>query len=288
MNRRTVVFVVLMALAMGAAVEAKYAPVRRAREALRDAPPSPYSFDRFGRLIAMRGKKEMTCPPAGERTEVLLTIGQSNAANHAGQRFASKYGARIVNFFAGKCYLAASPLLGASGHMGESWTLLANKMIASGLAEQVVIVPTAIGDTPIARWASGDLRSMLSEVLGGLQAAGYKPTRVIWHQGESDFVARTDPAEYVERFRSVVALLRSHGVNAPIYAAVATRGERYHGWSIDNPLAKVQRHLPGAEAVVDTDALITDLARYDGVHFSMTGQEQYTDALLKTFREEDR
>jgi hypothetical protein len=38
----------------------------------------------------------------------------------------------VINFSAGHCYRAASPLLGADGELGEIWTLLGTKLIQSG------------------------------------------------------------------------------------------------------------------------------------------------------------
>jgi len=88
--------------------------------------------DELGRIISYPNKVEVGCPKAGDgKTAVLLIIGQSNSGNYAGQRYRSEHGEQVINFFAGRCYLASSPLLGASGIGGESFTLLANKMIES-------------------------------------------------------------------------------------------------------------------------------------------------------------
>ncbi|WP_456671162.1 hypothetical protein [Bradyrhizobium sp. Lot11] len=62
-----------------------------------------------GRLASGDQKKAIACPQQTERTAVLLLVGQSNAGNHAGQRFRSEHGERVVNFFDGQCYAAASP-----------------------------------------------------------------------------------------------------------------------------------------------------------------------------------
>jgi hypothetical protein len=85
-----------------------------------------YSFDQAGRLVSDDEKKAVICPQQTDHTAVLLLIGQSNAGNHAGQRFGSEHGETLVNFFDGQCYVAASPLLGADGTSGEYWTELGN------------------------------------------------------------------------------------------------------------------------------------------------------------------
>ncbi len=78
---------------------------------------------------------------------MLLIIGQSNSGNYVGQRYRSEHGEQVINFFAGRCYLASSPLLGVSGIGGESFTFLANKMIESKTWNRVIFGT---------RWASGD------------------------------------------------------------------------------------------------------------------------------------
>ena len=55
----------------------------------------------------------------GKLTAVLLIGGQSNAANFAGQAYRSDHGARVQNFYDGKCFAAASPLLGGDSSDGE-------------------------------------------------------------------------------------------------------------------------------------------------------------------------
>ena len=87
--------------------------------------------DEFGRLLSYPGKIEITCPVQGKETAVLLLVGQSNAANYQGQLHQSADD-RVVNFMNGRCYRAASPLLGADGQKGETWTLLSNKLVNQG------------------------------------------------------------------------------------------------------------------------------------------------------------
>lgn len=81
--------------------------------------PSRYAFDRAGRLVSDDQKSAVPCPAQTDRTAVLLLIGQSNAGNHGGQRFHSEHGKKVVNFFDGRCFVAASPLLGSDGNEGE-------------------------------------------------------------------------------------------------------------------------------------------------------------------------
>ena len=101
---------------------------------------APAKFDTYSRLIDYPGKLKIDCPPQDEKTAVLLIIGQSNSANFGGQRYQA-IDDHVINYFAGKCYRASSPLLGAAKRLGETWTLLGNKLIEQGRFNRVVLIP---------------------------------------------------------------------------------------------------------------------------------------------------
>ena len=122
-------------------------------------------------LAQLSGKIEIACPIQDEKTAVLLLIGQPNAANSQAQRYQSGDD-RVVNFVDGRCYRAASPLLGADGQKGETWTLLGNKLVQAGLYDSVILIPAAVGGSSVRRWAAGgDLNAMLMAVIGGSNRA---------------------------------------------------------------------------------------------------------------------
>jgi hypothetical protein len=218
----------------------------------------------------------------------LLIVGQSNTGNHAGQRYESDYGSRVVNLWDGKCYAAESPLLGTTGSWGESWTLLANKLIKKGLAEQVVLIPAGIGGTSISRWQEGgDLNRMLIEGLRGMNSK-YKVTQVLWHQGESDYLEKTSEHEYAESFISLVGTLRKQGVTAPVYISVASKCGIDRSWSRSNPVASAQHRLADPAkrffAGPDTDSLLNKVDRFDDCHFAGSGQEKFADAWVEAIK----
>lgn len=246
-------------------------------------------FDKYGRLTSYPGKIEVECPKQTDKTLVLLVAGQSNTGNHAGQRYESNYGTRVINFWNGKCYKAESPLLGTTGNWGESWTLLANKLIAANMADQVVLIPAGIGGTPIIRWQNnGDLNKMLLDVVKNVQAR-YKVTQVLWHQGESDYGNKTTITEYAQRFESLVQSLRDKGVNAPVLPSVATKCGLDTAWSADNPVAAAQNALPNRDKRIyagpNTDQLLDKLDRFDDCHFSGSGQEKFANAWVAAIKQ---
>jgi hypothetical protein len=250
--------------------------------------PDLYTLDRVGRLASNDHKKAVPCPQQTDRTAMLLVLGQSNAGNHAGQRFRSEHADKVVNFYGGHCFVAASPLLGSDGVSGEYWTQLGNLLVDRGAFERVILAPVAITGSEVARWAAGgDLNGAMVETANELQQSGYRVTHVLWVQGEKDYVKGTSEKDYHDRFMSLVSSLKSHGVAAPVYVAVATkclgasnRGTLSH--SADNPIARAQLALvdPAAnlKSGVNSDDLLADLDRFDDCHFGASGEQKVAKA----------
>jgi Carbohydrate esterase, sialic acid-specific acetylesterase len=245
--------------------------------------------DKFGRLLRYPGKTEIPCPSQDATTAVLLVLGQSNAANSQGQRYQSADD-RVVNFSEGHCYVASSPLLGADGRNGESWTLLGTKLVQSGLYSKVILIPAAVGSSPIHRWATGgDLNQML---LGVIRAAKvhYTITGVLWHQGAADFALHTPGETYRSGLESLIDTVHAEGVKAPFYISQSSL-QLSPEWSVDNPISKAQAALVDGKFVFagpNTDRDLKQIDRFDGLHFSASGQQKFTDAyvqLLATQRE---
>jgi hypothetical protein len=240
------------------------------------APSQAAAYGQFNRLVGYPGKTEVPCPPPAPDTAVILAIGQSNAANHAGTRIASTQGNAVLNLFEGKCYGAASPLLGASGEQGEFITLLGDKLVANGIYKKVVLVSAAVSGTPIGRWRKGgDLNDMLQGVLAGLPT-GLRVTQVVWVQGENDSFERTPAESYAKSFASLLETLP----DAPVFIAIATRCGA--PWQADNPAAQALRRLPDNRRVylgADLDGMLTDEDRQpDRCHLGHTAQLKAADS----------
>ncbi|MBY3180181.1 sialate O-acetylesterase [Rhizobium laguerreae] len=262
------------------------------------AAPSRYTFDDKERLIGDESKTLVTCPAQTDRTAVLLILGQSNAANYGGQRHRSNYGARVVNAFDKRCFIAASPLLGSTNTRGEFWTLLANNLIASGQNDNVILAPLAYSGSEVARWAAGgDFNPVLVDTVKKLQDSGYRITNVLWVQGEADLVIGTPAEAYQERFMSMVDTLRQHGVEAPVYISTASKclepsngGFKEH--IPDNAVVRAQLALSksghGIREGVNSDALLDGDDRYDDCHFGATGGEKVSRAWLNLLRSDGR
>ena len=203
-------------------------------------------FDAFGRLTAWPGKRDIACPAQDARTAIVLFIGQSIQSNDAGQRYVTQHGDKVAAWFDHRCMQAQSPRLGTSGDKGEPMTRFGDRLFESGLYDRVVLVPSAIGGTDMARWAAnGDLAPMLGGVLDGLKSQ-YRLTHIVWHQGENDFSHGASTEAYTRQFRSLADMIRARGVDAPILVSVATRCDDDSKWTPGNPVATAQRALPDA------------------------------------------
>ena len=231
--------------------------------------------DALGRLVHSSKHTEVNCPEQNERVGVLVAFGQSNSANHAEYKFSSDELNGVFNYFNGSCYLAQSPLLGATGGAGEWITLTSKKLIEEDVYDKVIVVSSGIGGSPIERWADGnDLNSMLVEVLQSLRN-DYRVTDMIWHQGESDRV-NTHTEVYETYFMSMMDSIRDAGINAPIFMSIASICGEEGSWAYPNRVSNAQTRLvdvDGVELGVNTDELVPIQLRYDNCHFAKAGQE---------------
>lgn len=245
----------------------------------------PIQGDAFHRLIKYPNKTEVACPKQTERTLVLLISGQSNSANHGGQRYASQYGDQVINYFDGKCYIAQSPLLGSTGLEGDSWTLLGNLLIQQGKAERVVIASTGIAGSAVSQWEVGSPYQQMLQSSTQKLLTQYRVTHMLWHQGETDYGKRTSQEDYEKLFSGIADALRQQGMDAPIYVSQASQCWMDMHWRADNPVVMAQRALVNSEknirAGVNSDALMGALDRYDNCHFSGSGQEKFARAWLE-------
>lgn len=252
----------------------------------REIPPRLFSFHPDGRLSGDVRKSEIACPPQTPQMAVILVLGQSNAANHGGQRYATRFGERVVNLHGGRCFLAVSPLLGASGTGGEYWTELGNRLVSAAIFDRVLIVPLAIGATNAGEWArGGPLNPLVRMTAQSLHDLGFRVTHVLWHQGESDRRLRTSEENYHRQVSSVAETLRQSGIDAPFHVSVASHCLGLAPAMSDNPIARAQRNLAsgasGIKAGIDTDAGLDDLDRYDDCHFAASGQEKAVAAWIR-------
>jgi hypothetical protein len=183
-------------------------------------------FDLGVRDTADRAKMDCETTP---KTGVILTLGQSNAANFGETPYAPKHDVVNFNLHDGSCYRARDPLLGTSGIGGNVATLLANMLIERRSFDRIIVVPIAIAGSTIEQWADGGrFNQRIVTAIRRLFDAGLRPTYVLWHQGENNSgEGNADGGEYRKHLLEVVSTFRDNGAEAPFFVALATRCGNY-------------------------------------------------------------
>lgn len=236
--------------------------------------PAQVRGNPYGQLVHFEGRRPVARPEITERTLVAFVFGQSNAANHGGERHASTSG-RAYQHFEGQYYVAADPLLGASGYFGSVWPLLADQLINAGLHDRVVLLAAGVGGSSVKEWQPGGrLHGMLRQRLAEARQAGLVITHFLWHQGEADHDA--DPAEYAAALNRVIDAARRDFPQARFFVAQASRCD---GRPSSPAILAAQRAATRRAGVFlgpDTDA-IDEQDRYDGCHFSGRGLARHAE-----------
>lgn len=281
----TLIFGMFSVVQQNAVFKFYYQAVKAVMDNAAPMPPETVQFNQQGQLVQYPGKQPVAAPTVTPRTMVAFVFGQSNAANHGGQKFSATTG-RVYNFFDGQYYLAQDPLLGASGNAGSVWTLMANKLIAQQRYDQVILIPAAVGGTSVAQWQpGGELHPMLLARLKTVKDSGLQVTHFLWHQGEADNPLGSKPgiglAGYRHGMQQIIALTQQSFPQSTFYLAVASRCFSFAAAS--PALQAVQRDLAAPPRVLlgpDTDS-IGLIDRYDDCHFSASGLEQHADGWVR-------
>lgn len=242
----------------------------------------PVQFDRFGQLTVYPGKTEMPRPEITGRTLVAFTFGQSNAANSGGERHAAETD-RVVNYWSGRFWRAADPLLGASGKQGSVWVDLGNRLVGQGLADRVVLVAAGVGGSSVRDWRPGGrLHGMLLERLQEARRDGLSITHFLWHQGEADHPAVSPLSldEYRQGLSEIIAVTKRYFPGSVFFVAQASL---CHQNPPSEALKQVQAGISRLDGVYlgpDTDTIST-LDRHDDCHLSGRGLDKHAAGWLR-------
>jgi hypothetical protein len=224
----------------------------------------------------------------GPDTAVILTFGQSNAANAGASRYIARHPVHSFNIFDMNYYRAVDPLPGAGHNGGSVWGRLGDKLIETGRYRSVLIVPIAVGGSCIKDWTPPDgyCWRRIKFALGRLKRAGIGIDMMCWHHGETDANRLlTSAQEYRSRFQRLVRQIRAVGVDAPIYVATASVcANGFHPYRNHEQIRLAQRELVSSDEGIfhgpDTDQFVGDY-RQDGCHFSEKGLEAVAQAWLE-------
>lgn len=222
------------------------------------------------------GYIEVSCAPVpGERTAVIIVVGQSLAANTVNGAYVPTHSQnQQLNIYDGKCYQAKGKALGIQGAQ-VSWagSRLGDILLDRDLYDRVVMVPMAIGGTYASEWANTATKPFLGRRFGNvacmLQSAGLIPTHVIWMQGENDNYSHTTQAAYTASLQEIIGNIRGTGITASILVNV----ESWLSGVTYAPVRNAQMSVVGSNGVIqgaNMDSL-NNTYRYDGTHLNSTG-----------------
>ena len=225
-----------------------------------------------------------------DSTAVILTLGQSNSANH-GQGTYQCRNKQIFNYCNGVVYQAQEPLIGASGNGCSVWTRLADLLIDHQRFKKVIIIPIGIGSSTVECWSEGNCNKKLQEALQFIKKDSIRVTHIIWHQGESDNIENTPKESYTSQLEKILAQIRGYRIMADFYVCVASYHpsitQKYNGidTAIQNAQIEFVKTHPGTKQGPNTDLLDLAADRFDGVHFSERGLNKFAKELYKCIAE---
>jgi hypothetical protein len=222
------------------------------------------------------------CRKSDERkTLVVVTLGQSNAANTGTGRYTATRDVLNFNLYDSQCYLAADPLLGTSNGDGNFATRLGDILIARGVADRIILAPIAMGGSTVEQWAhEGVFNRRVRVLIRRLHDAALTPDYILWHQGEANIgIGDIGGRQYRKNLLEVVHTFRQYGISAPFFIALATQC----GTPRENPevIRSGQRGAVNSQISTflgpDTD-LIGPEHRFDACHMNESGLELHAKA----------
>jgi carbohydrate esterase-like sialic acid-specific acetylesterase len=213
------------------------------------------------------------------KTAVVVTLGQSNAANAASTPYTPRGDVLNFSLYDGNCYRARDPLIGTAGEGGNFATPLADMLIERGLYDRVIIAPIAIGGSSVEQWAEeGPFNRRILVLIRRLFDVGLGPTQILWHQGEGNpGIGDSHGRQYRKNLLEVITTFRRYGISAPFFVALATKCGDYPRPNSEN-IREGQRSavnpLQNVFLGPDTDSL-GDEYRADRCHFNAAGLQRH-------------
>lgn len=245
----------------------------------------PYIYDRSSSVVGYptaQGRTP-TVPRlvAGERTAIVLMAGQSKLVNTSlGLYTPTSTKVENFNFDDGGLWLAVEPLLGCFGSDGNFMTRAADKLIVSlGTFDRVVLVPVAVGSTPVEDWVAGTaLNQRILVACRRLRNLGMPVTLGVWDQGENNLtVPGPTELDYRTKLLSVFSAPRGEGFNFPWFVNKVSkapgvlpddgRGDGIR--AAQTSICNGTDIFPGA----DGDSLGASYRQISGVHWNAVGND---------------
>lgn len=217
-----------------------------------------------------------------------LLCGQSNIENTLAEMYTTQNTAKVHDFsiWDGGLYNGQAPISGTGRAFGGGcWmTMFADKLIAAGTFDHVVLAGAAIGGTVISQWApGGDCHQKMIAAIARCLSFRVPLTAALWQQGENDTRAGTTQAEYAASLSAMLAATRDAGLACPWLLGKSTV---YGGPQDDGIRAAIDGAVNGVDvfAGADTDTLTGSTYRQPGgVHFTLAGGDAEADLWVSAY-----
>jgi plastocyanin len=207
-------------------------------------------------------------PTAVPALWAVVLAGQSNmAGNNVKDAPAAPEDNRVWVFEGGWRPIASLEKAGSSRVIDGPGLPFARKLVRSGTARSVGLIPCAVGGTSIKEWLPDD--AVYQECVRRIRSAGLPIAGVLFYQGENDTLHNLGPkwpTTWAEKFETMVGAFRADVGDArlPIVfaqLATTTRDGLWHWQTIKDQQASVA--ISGV-SMVKTD----DLPLRDGLHLT--------------------
>lgn len=178
---------------------------------------------------------------------------------------------------------ASDPFEWADCKKGSMWMPLGKKIIDTGIARKVIIMPIGIAATKVEDWqAGGSAFGKLNNAIAQIQKNGMVFDFGFWHQGFSN--SGTDKAVYINR---VGAVLDYVGSKVKIDRwLIAMHSRCYDGYDLGIEAAQVAlggmselKRYPGPN-----NNLLGNEYRFDKCHLTKNGQEKMASMWLDSVK----
>jgi hypothetical protein len=209
------------------------------------------------------------------KVHVFLLIGQSNMVGRDTNGIKIQTTDQRIAYLdnSGHLQVAIEPMHQGGSGMGPGIPF-ALQMIKNYPNQQIILVPCAVGGTPLSRWVKGaDLyeravkRAKIAMAMGTLDG-------VVWHQGESDSNNAELAQSYQSRLVQMFTDLRADLEKPKLPIVVGQLGEfvKYtYSDVVKAAIKQMPEKLPGV-AFADSNGL-TD--KGDHLHFNTASQQQF-------------
>lgn len=233
--------------------------------------------------VAQPEDSPVLCPDPAESL-VIVTGGQSNAANSVTTDYASDPADRVYAWFDGKCYVARDPMPGATGWQGSLWADFGVEM-GRAVERPIVLVNGAISATQFADWLdprSGYLKALETNVTQA-QEFGFEPRLVLWHQGETDARTKFDPNVLKQQIADLTGELLQTMPESQLYLFRTSKcigdGREKGVPAVREVQTRVAQENDRMIVGMNTDELGDDY-RWDRCHFNSLGRSAIVETIV--------